>query len=199
MATRLRTQIGATALFLQEAVLRPQQIGAILPSSRSLANAMARWIPVVPGQVILELGPGTGAVTRAMLERGLSQEQLIVIEKSARLAELLRCRFPRLNVITGDAWELDRLVKDHVPGDGRLGAVVSSLPLRNFSRARTLALVNKIGSVLTEGGRWIQFSYHLRSLHPPATDCLKLVGWEIVWRNVPPARVNVYEKAIKAN
>jgi len=197
MTTRLRTQIGVTALFLQEAVLRPHQIGAILPSSRFLARAMARWIPVVPGQVVLELGPGTGAVTRAMLERGLTEEQLVVIEKSERLAELLRRKFPKLTVITGDAWDLDKLLKDLVQRVGGLVAVVSSLPLRNFSRARTLTLVNKIGSVLSVGGRWVQFSYHLHSLHPPATGCFRLVGCEIVWRNVPPARVNVYEKVAK--
>lgn len=197
MATGKHTEISAMALFLQEAMLRPQQIGAILPSSRSLANAMARWIPIERGLFVLELGPGTGTVTRAILERGLPQDQLVVIEKSTRLAELLRCKFPKLNVITGDAWELDILLKKHVPHIDRVGAIVSSLPLRNFSLKRTLALVHKISSVLSEGGRLIQYSYHLRSVHPPVTDGFRLIGWEIVWRNFPPARVNAYEKAVK--
>ncbi|MCX7723257.1 MAG: methyltransferase domain-containing protein, partial [Verrucomicrobiae bacterium] len=143
--------------------------------------------------VVIELGSGTGAVTRALLERGLEQSQVLAIEKSARLAALLRGKFPDLRVVVGDAWDLDALVQKHVP-HMQVGAVVSSLPLRNFSRERRLALAQKIGSVLGPGGRWIQFSYHLHSLQPPATGCFKLAAWEIVWRNVPPARVNVYEK-----
>lgn len=155
---------------------------------------MARWVKAEPGTFVLELGPGTGAVTQAMIELGLAEQQLVAIEKSARLAELLRHKFPNAHIITGDAWELDKLLKERLGEDSQACAVVSSLPLRNYTRNRTRALVQKIYTALVPSGKWIQFSYHLRSLHPAANGYFRLVAWEIVWRNVPPARVNVYQK-----
>src|SRR5260221_518485 len=123
---QIRANISSTTLFLQELLLYPQQIGAVLPSSKNLAEAMANWLPENPDTFVLELGPGTGVVTEALLARGLRQDRLVAIEKSPRLANLLRQKFPRAEIITGDACQLDKLLKRHVGEIGRVGAVISS-------------------------------------------------------------------------
>ena len=105
----------APALFIQELVNNPREIGAILPSSRNLAMAMAKWLPHDSDAYALELGPGTGAVTQALIERGLREDRLIGIERSPKMADHLRARFPRAKIITGDAFQLDDLLKRHVP------------------------------------------------------------------------------------
>ena len=93
---------------------------------------MANWLPADPDEFVLELGPGTGSVTEAMLTRGLRHDRLIALEMSPRLADLLRARFPRTRIITGDALNLDQLIRKQVRHVDAVGAVISSLPLRNF-------------------------------------------------------------------
>src|ERR1700761_8652533 len=106
-------KLNSTTIFLQELVNCPRQVGAILPSSKKLAVAMARWLPPQPDAYALELGPGTGVVTEALIERGLREDRLIAIEKSPKMADHLRSRFPRATIITGDAFELDQLLAEH--------------------------------------------------------------------------------------
>jgi len=97
MAKRILAALNDTTLFLQEWLANPQRIGAVAPSSPKLAAAMARWLPADPESYVLELGPGTGAVTQALLDRGLREERLVAIENNPKLARLLRRRFPSAN------------------------------------------------------------------------------------------------------
>ena len=194
VAKQLLANLNAATLFVQEWLQRPQQIGAILPSSKNLAAAMADWLPADPDEFVLELGPGTGSVTQALFERGLRQDRLIAIEQSPKMAELLRSRFPRAHIIEGDAWELDTLLVKHLRHVERVGTVLSSLPLRNFSAAEAGSLAQKICRVLKPEGRWVQYSYHLGNGHPNGACQFELRNTDVVWWNLPPARVNVYEK-----
>lgn len=191
---QLRANLGATTLFLQECLRSPQQIGAILPSSKNLADAMANWLPPEREAFVLELGPGTGAVTKALVERGLRQDRLVAIEKSPKLASLLRRRFPRAHIITGDAFQLDRLLDTHLHELQFVGAVISSLPLRNFSSDAANTLARKIRAVLRPGGKWVQYSYHLGNGSPPGTSRFEFLASDVVWWNLPPARVSVFQK-----
>jgi phospholipid N-methyltransferase len=190
----LRANLSATSLFLQEVLLYPQQIGAVLPSSKHLAAAMANWLPADPDAYVLELGPGTGAVTQAMLARGLREDRLVAIEKSARLASLLRERFPCAQIITGDACHLDRLLRRQAREVESVGAVISSLPLRMFPLEAARSLAAKIRAVLQPEGKWVQYSYSLRQARHEATARFDLLATRVVWLNLPPARVNVYHK-----
>lgn len=198
MTKQLRANLSATTLFLQEWLQCPQQIGAILPSSKNLASAMANWLPADPEAFVLELGPGTGVVTRALIERGLRQDRLVAIEQSSKLAGLLRERFPRAHIITGDACQLDQLLKKHVHGLSAVGAVISSLPLRNFPAEVAACLAAKIRGILRPGGKWVQYTYHLHSKRSKGTDAFELLASDVVWWNVPPARVCVYQKQVAA-
>ncbi len=191
---QLLAKLSATSLFLQELVNRPRQVGAILPSSKNLAKAMARWLPVDPHAHALELGPGTGVVTEALFERGLREDQLIAIEQSPKMADLLRNRFPRANIITGDAFQLDQLLKLHAPRVNRISVVFSSLPLLNFEARSADSLAGKIRALLPLGGKLVQYSYHLGRKQPKAAAHFHFVASHLIWMNLPPARVSVYQK-----
>ena len=79
MAKKLLSKLNDTGLFLQEWLANPKRTGSVVPSSKRLAAAMARWLPENPDSFVLELGPGTGIVTEALLLRGLREEKLVAI------------------------------------------------------------------------------------------------------------------------
>jgi phosphatidylethanolamine/phosphatidyl-N-methylethanolamine N-methyltransferase len=194
MAKRLLATLSDTTLFLQEWLANPKRTGSVVPSSKRLAAAMARWLPANRDSFVLELGPGTGIVTEALLKRGLREEKLVAIEHNPRLARLLRKRFPRANIITGDAWQLDELLRNHREPIESVGAVISSLPLLNFSEEQAEALAQKIRAVLEPQGSWVQYSYQIRKVRPRGASSFRLHASKIVWLNLPPARVSVFRK-----
>ena len=155
---------------------------------------MARWLPANPESFVLELGPGTGIVTEALLRRGLREEKLVAIEHNPKLARLLRKRFPRAHIITGDAWQLDELLRNHREPIESVGAVISSLPLLNFSEGQAESLAQKIRAVLEPQGNWVQFTYRIHRLRPRGAASFRLHASKIVWLNLPPARVSVFRK-----
>jgi len=194
MPKRLLATLSDTTLFLQEWLVNPQRTGSVVPSSRQLAAAMARWLPSNPESFVLELGPGTGAVTAALLKRGLREDRLIAIDNNPNLTKLLHKRFPRAQIITGDAWHMDTLLGSlRVPVDS-VGAVISSLPLLNFPVDQAEALAQKIRDVLEPQGNWVQYSYRIDKLRPRGASSFRLHASKIVWLNFPPARVSVFRK-----
>ena len=194
MTRRLRTNLSTATLFLQEWLHCPRQIGAIVPSSKNLAAAMANWLPAGSEEFVLELGPGTGVVTQALIDRGLRQNRLVAIEKSPKLANLLRMRFPQAHILTGDACQMDELLEEHFGQLKSIGTVISSLPLRNFTPELAHCLAGKIHAILQPAGKWVQFSYHLATKHQREASAFRLLASEVVWWNLPPARVYVYQK-----
>jgi phosphatidylethanolamine/phosphatidyl-N-methylethanolamine N-methyltransferase len=155
---------------------------------------MARWLPRDPESYVLELGPGTGAVTDALLKRGLREDRLIAIEFNPNLAKLLRKRFRSAHIITGDAWELDTLLAELPQPIEAVGAVISSLPLMNFPKEKADALAHKIRGVLEPRGRWVQYTYQIAKRRCRGGDDFRLLASKIVWLNLPPARVSVFQK-----
>ena len=194
MAKKIIAALADSGLFLREWLADPQGTGSVAPSSPQLASAMARWLPSDPESYVLELGPGTGAVTEALIQRGLREDRLVAIERNPTLAGLLRKRYPRAHIITGDAWDLDGLLLAQREPIARVGAVISSLPLVNFPLADAERLAEKIRSVLAPKGTWVQYSYHIHKRRTRGTSRFQLRASKIVWFNLPPARVNVYQK-----
>jgi phosphatidylethanolamine/phosphatidyl-N-methylethanolamine N-methyltransferase len=194
MAKRLLATLSDTTLFLQEWLDNPRRTGSVVPSSRQLAAAMARWLPANPKSYVLELGPGTGIVTQALINRGLREDRLVAIEHNPKLAHLLRERFPRAHIISGDAWHLDGLLRNHFEPIESVGAVISSLPLLNVSVEAAESLADKIRAVLEPQGNWVQYSYHIHRLRTRGAASFKLHASKIVWLNLPPARVSVFRK-----
>jgi len=188
------TKLADTSLFLQEWLNAPRCIASVMPSSKWLASAMARWVPTGTNGLVVELGPGTGAVTEALLAHGVKESQLIAIERTPVLADLLSQRFPRADVINGDARRLSRLLHRNITDTRPVIAVVSSLPLRHFSQADASLLSRQILEILPPEGCWVQYSYHLGDERPEGTSAFKVIHSDVVWRNLPPARVTVYQK-----
>ena len=177
--------------FLRALIARPKNIGAVAPSSRALARAIARQIdPNRPGPV-LELGPGTGVVTTALLERGIAPERLTVIEYDPDFAAAIAARFHGVHVIQGDAFDLKRtLGARHLEP---FAAIVSGIPLLNFPVPRRQALMEALADQMAPGAPLIQFSYGMHApVVPPQGHSVHCAAR--VWANLPPARVWVYRK-----
>lgn len=194
MAKKFIAALADSGVFLRECIANPQGIGSITPSSPQLAAAMARWLPRDPESFVLELGPGTGAVTQGLIKQGLREEKLIAIEHNWKLAEMLREKFPRAQIVHGDAWQLDKILLGCRQPVTSVGAVISSLPLLNFPLEQAEALAQKIRSALTPEGSWVQFSYHLGKKQLRGSSTFRLHDSKIVWLNLPSARVSVFQK-----
>src|ERR1700687_296134 len=166
----------------------PLQIGAIAPSSPALATAITAEITPESAPVI-ELGPGNGAFTRALIDRGVPLRQLALIEQSPRFANALEERFPDARVLCVDAADLGSI--DVFPGE-KAGAVVSGLPLLLMSPGKVGAILASAFKCLRPGGAFYQFTYGSRSPVPrPILERFGLTAKRIgrTLANIPPAAV----------
>ena len=173
--------------FFRALMARPKNVGAVMPSGTQLARAMAAQISA-QGPV-LELGPGTGCITQAILER-VAPHNFTAIEYDDDFASALKARYPAITVIEGDAFDLDKTLNG---AHSSFAAVVSGLPLLNFPMNDRHRLIDGVLARLMPGGRFIQFSY---GLHAPVVppDGYMVFRAAFVWANIPPARVWVYQK-----
>lgn len=178
------------ALFLREAIAHPNTVGALFPSSKKLANALAQQIPTNNPGLIIELGAGTGAITAALLHQKKPEHQLIVIEQSVKLAKHLTDRFPNLSIIQGDAEHLHQLLCKHTSTP--VQAIVSSLPLRSLPSVTIRKIGQEINQVLKKGSIFIQYTYSIWGKALSPSPHLKLIYNQWIWQNVPPARIDVF-------
>ncbi|WP_051321023.1 class I SAM-dependent methyltransferase [Rhizobium mesoamericanum] len=179
-----------TSAFLRAWLDAPLQTGAQLPSSRHLARAMAAAIdPAIPGAV-LELGPGTGVVTEALVERGIDPARLVLVEANPDFCSLLKTRYPSATVLLEDAYAAPRLLRNS--GARQVSAVVSSLPLMTRRPSRRHRLLLDSLRLIIPGAPFVQFTYFFRSPIPLPQDRLTVQSSPIVWRNLWPARVWCY-------
>ncbi len=141
---------------------------------------------------MVELGGGTGAVTAALLKHGIPPWKLVVIERSPTLAHHLRQRFPQLRVVQGDAAQLTQLL-DHDRPRG-VSSIVSSLPLRSLHPTTTRAIAQQLETLLQPDSLFVQYTYDLRGVPPRLLPHFRRRSTRIVWGNLPPARVEVFER-----
>jgi len=181
--------------FLKLWLRRPASLGAMLPSGRSLALAMAEQVdPAAPG-VVVELGGGTGSITAALLDSGTAAADLVVIEREPALVNLLRARFAPLRVIHGDARHTARLAKQ--AGVGPVKAVVSGLPLLSLPERVCRDIITQAFAILGPQGVLVQFTYGpLSPISRSTGRSLDIVGDRADWvlDNVPPASVWNYRR-----
>jgi phosphatidylethanolamine/phosphatidyl-N-methylethanolamine N-methyltransferase len=168
----------------------PLSTGAVMPSSKALARTMASYVdPQATGPVI-ELGPGTGPVTEALVKRGVDPKRLILVEFDADFARLLRTRYPAATVVQGDAYRLKRLLGDTVREPA--AAMVSGLPLVTKPLRTRLRLMSDALALLAPGAPFIQFTYAPVPPIPRGLSGISSESSETIWLNLPPARVWVY-------
>ncbi|ADZ72741.1 class I SAM-dependent methyltransferase [Polymorphum gilvum] len=173
----------------------PLTMGAISPSGPELARRIASFLPVRPGGRYLELGPGTGVVTKAIFDRGVRPEDLVTIEYNADFCRLLRQRYPALTTIQGDAYALRKTLEQLGPVEsGSLAGIVSGLPLFTRPPEVRQTLIEEGLALLEPGAPFIQFSYAFVPPVKPVPGWLELSRTDWIFRNLPPARVWVYRR-----
>jgi len=178
--------------FIRSWFEKPLAIGAVTPSGRALARVMASYVdPNIPGPVI-ELGPGTGPVTEALMAQGVDPARLVLIEFDPMFCRLLRARYPTVTVVQGDAYGLNRLLAGTL--EHSAAAVVSGLPLFTKPLRVRLRLLFEAFGLMSAGAPFVQFTYNAVAPLPKRLERVRAEASERVWTNFPPARVWVYRR-----
>ncbi|MBI5261481.1 MAG: methyltransferase [Bradyrhizobium sp.] len=179
--------------FLRSWIEKPLHVGAVMPSGRPLARTMAQYVDLESDAPVIELGPGTGAITQALVERGIDQKRLVLVEYNPSFCALLRDRYPQAKIVQGDAYRL-RDTLWNVLGT-RASAVVSGLPLVTKPMLTRLKLIRDAFALLAPGEPFVQFTYAVVPPIPKSLPGVSTEASERIWMNLPPARVWVYRKS----
>jgi phosphatidylethanolamine/phosphatidyl-N-methylethanolamine N-methyltransferase len=189
---RTRDKFEDETRFLRSWLERPLVTGAVTPSSKMLARTMASFVdPRVPGPVI-ELGPGTGPVTEALIRRGVAQDRLVLVEYNPDFCKLLARRFPKATIVQGDAYDIAETLAGVMSEPA--AATVSSLPLFTKPMEMRLGLLEAAHELMQAGSPFIQFTYAMVPPIPARGQDYTASGSNRVWLNLPPARVWAYRK-----
>ncbi len=180
------------ARFLRSWLERPLVTGAVTPSGKMLARTMASYVdPRLTGPVI-ELGPGTGPVTEALIRRGVAQDRLVLVEFNPAFCKLLKRRFPQATIVQGDAYDIRETLAGVLKEPA--AATVSSLPLFTKPIDQRLDLLTAAHAMMHGNAPFIQFTYAVVPPIPARSKTYTARGSNRVWLNLPPARVWVYRK-----
>jgi len=178
--------------FLRSWIEKPLHMGAVMPSSKLLARTMAQYVDVDSKGPVIELGPGTGAITNALIEHGVDQKRLVLVEYNPGFCALLRDRYPQAKVVQGDAYALRDSLGEVL--DAPASAVVSGLPLVTKPMLTRLKLIRDAFTALAPGAPFVQFTYSVAPPIPKSLPGVSTEASERIWMNLPPARVWVYRK-----
>jgi phosphatidylethanolamine/phosphatidyl-N-methylethanolamine N-methyltransferase len=178
--------------FIRSWLEKPLATGAVTPSGRFLARTMARYVRVESPGPVIELGPGTGPVTEALVEQGVEPSRLLLVEFNPTFCQLLRARFPAATIVQGDAYGLHRLLVNAVRQPA--AAVVSGLPLFTKPLRMRVRLLRDALGLMRPGAPFIQFTYAVVPPIPKALTGVHAEASERIWMNLPPARVWIYRK-----
>jgi phospholipid N-methyltransferase len=190
---RMRPQPDDRLAFFQGFLRKPMQVGSIIPSSRFLERRIARAAGIERARLVVELGPGTGGTTRALLRQMRSDAKLLAIEIDPDFVSVLRRlnHDPRLIVHEGSATDVRQILAKH-----ELGApdvILSGIPFSTMTRPLGRDIIRSVHESLEPGGVFV--AYQVR-------DRVKILGSEVFGRaqtdmvllNVPPMRVYRWEK-----
>ncbi len=172
----------------------PKAVGAILPTSSITARRMASVIDTGSGLPVLELGPGTGVITKAILNQGVKPADLYSIEYSHDFVDHLRKNFPDVNIIQGDAFDLDSALGDKK--DQKFDCIISAVPLLNFPMDRRVQLMESLLSYIPRGRPLMQITYGPLPPVPAGRGNYVVQHYDFVVRNVPPAQLWVYRSPL---
>jgi phosphatidylethanolamine/phosphatidyl-N-methylethanolamine N-methyltransferase len=189
---RFEQRNGDEVRFIRTWIEKPLTTGAVAPSGKVLARTMASYVdPRVAGPVI-ELGPGTGPVTEALVAQGVDPSRLVLVEFDPAFCRLLRVRYPEATIVQGDAYSLKRLLAGLLQQPA--AAVVSSLPLITKPVRMRLRVLFEAFGLMSPGAPFIQFTYATMPPIPKRLDRVSAEASERIWLNIPPARVWVYRR-----
>jgi phosphatidylethanolamine/phosphatidyl-N-methylethanolamine N-methyltransferase len=176
--------------FLRSWIEKPLTTGAVMPSSKVLARTMAAYVDPKSNGPVVELGPGTGAVTQALVDRGIGPARLVLVEFNPTFCRMLRARYPAATVVQGDAYRLRHLLESTLrePAD----AIVSGLPLVTKPMRTRVRLISEAMTLLRPGAPFVQFTYAMGPPIPKGLNGIRTEASPLIWLNLPPARVWTY-------
>lgn len=189
---RFGRKFGEEIRFFRGLMDKPRSVGAIMPTSSITARKMASVINPHSDLPVLELGPGTGVITKAILARGVPAEKIYSIEYSSDFYQHLVEQFPAVNFIHGDAFDLDRTLADL--GDQKFDSVISGIPLLNFPMHQRIALLESLLDRMPAGRPVVQFSYGPVSPIIAMPDRYHIQHFDFIMRNIPPAQIWLYRR-----
>jgi phosphatidylethanolamine/phosphatidyl-N-methylethanolamine N-methyltransferase len=178
--------------FIRSWIERPLSIGAVTPSGKPLARTMARYVDPASNGPVVELGPGTGPVTEALVQAGVSPSRLVLVEFNPSFCRILRSRYPDATLVQGDAYSMRRLLETLLLQPA--AAVVSGLPLVTKPITERLRLIRDAFDLMVPGAPFVQFTYSVAAPLPKRIGGFSVEASERIWMNIPPARVWVYRK-----
>ena len=178
--------------FLRSWIEKPLHMGAVMPSGKVLARTMAQYVDPQSDAPVIELGPGTGAITSALVDRGVDQRRLVLVEYNPGFCALLRERYPLARIVQGDAYALRSSLWDVLSSPA--SAVVSGLPLVTKPMRTRIKLIRDAFAALAPGAPFIQFTYSVTPPIPKSLSGVHTQASDRIWMNLPPARVWVYRK-----
>jgi phosphatidylethanolamine/phosphatidyl-N-methylethanolamine N-methyltransferase len=179
--------------FLRSWIERPLTIGAVTPSGKILARTMARYVDPDSTGPVVELGPGTGPVTEALVAAGVKPSRLVLVEFNPTFCRLLRARYPEATLVQGDAYSMRRLLETLLLQPA--AAVVSGLPLVTKPVKMRWRLIRDAFDLMVPGAPFVQFTYSVAAPLPKRLGGFAVEASERIWLNLPPARVWVYRRA----
>ncbi len=189
---KLERKFGDEIRFFRGLMDKPKAVGAIMPTSSYTARKMASVINPDSGLPVLELGPGTGVITKAILARGIAPEKIWSVEYSVDFFQHLVEQYPGVNFVHGDAFNLDDTLS-HLP-DQKFDAAISGIPLLNFPMHMRVRLLESLLDRLPPGRPVVQFSYGPVSPICAQPDRYHIQHFDFVMRNIPPAQIWLYRR-----
>lgn len=186
-----RHSLSEVLLFAKNCLLHPRKVGSICPSSPALGRAMVSFLKDIQQSTVIELGPGTGSITRTLLESNINLEDFYACEISSTLVKYLQERFPKIHVREGDASELTQIFKELV---GNVDCIFSGLPLKSLPSSTVDKIIDQKYEILKPRGTIVQFTYDLRPGKSILNKRFRHIGSKVVVANFPPARVDAFIK-----
>lgn len=195
-----RRAIGEHLMFLGKFLRNPRNVGSVIPSSQALAREMARAVPVDPQAIVVELGPGTGALTRQVVKVLAPGERFLAIDIDPEFCDNLRKRWPQIDCECGSAADMPKMLAARHWGG--VNHVLSGLPFASLPAAISRAILAAVAQSLVPGGTFTTFQYVHAYATPPAVKFRKqmtagfgpMVSRQVVIKNVPPAYVMTWKK-----
>ncbi|MDB5550895.1 MAG: Phospholipid N-methyltransferase [Rhizobium sp.] len=178
--------------FIKGVISTPKTVGAIMPTSARMANRMASIIDTGSGLPVLELGPGTGVITKAILDMGVKPENVVSVEYSSDFVRHLRGKYPGVNFINGDAFSLAETLENY--RGQKFDCVISGIPLLNFPMHQRVKLIEDLLKLIPVGRPIVQFSYGPVSPVVARPDSYTIKHFDFIMRNIPPAQIWHYKK-----
>jgi phosphatidylethanolamine/phosphatidyl-N-methylethanolamine N-methyltransferase len=178
--------------FIKGMMSTPKTVGAIMPTSSRMAARMASIIDTGSGLPVLELGPGTGVITKAILDKGVAPKDLVSVEYSGEFVRHLRGKYPGVNFINGDAFSLAETLADY--NGQKFDCVISGIPLLNFPMHMRVKLIEDLLKLVPVGRPIVQFSYGPVSPIVARPDSYQIKHFDFIVRNIPPAQIWHYRK-----